>query len=225
MIMTDDRRGTWRTMLFAALMIGLLGLAVVAASAAEATESRLDRKVRVMEKVIDEVLVQSPNILVSPGGTARGLVLEEFGALFTIEGSLGGSGLIHIRGIRVPRAPAPPDGSRNVIIVPDVDHEEGDEGKSWEEMEREAEERSKEMLAGLKTELIDTLIDYGATLGELGNDQWVAIAAFLDSREFLGSGDSGKRLILKARMKDLRQVAAGSLSRDAAISKIVVDER
>jgi RNA polymerase sigma factor (sigma-70 family) len=102
---------------------------------ATTTASRLDRKVRVMEKVIDEVLVQSPNILVGRGGTARGLVLDEYGALFTIEGDLGGLGLIHVR---APKAPVAPGRSRKVIIVPDADHEEGDEGKSWEEMEREA---------------------------------------------------------------------------------------
>jgi hypothetical protein len=219
MTMIEHKRGVW---LAAASMIGLLGLLVVAASAAEEPAGRLDRKVRVMEKVIDEVLVQSPNILVGPGGTARGLVLEEFGALFTLEGSLGGTRLIHIR---ASRAPAAPGVSRNVIIVPGGGEDGDDEGTSWEEMEREAEERSREMLAGLKTELIDTLIDYGATLGELGNDQWVAIAAFLDSRALIGRGDPGTRLIIKARMKDLRQHAAGSISREAAASRIVVDER
>jgi hypothetical protein len=72
---------------------------------------------------------------------------------------------------------------------------------------------------------MDALIDYGATLGELGNDKWVAIAAFLDTRSLIGGGEEGKRLIVKARMRDLRQYAAGSLSREAAISKVVVDER
>ena len=49
--------------------------------------------------------------------------------------------------------------------------------------------------------------------------------AFLDSRDFMGGGDHGKRLILKARIRDLRQYAAGSISRDGAISKVVVEER
>jgi hypothetical protein len=162
---------------------------------------------------------------VGPGGTARGIVLEEFGALFTLEGSVDGEMIL-----RVPRPPRAPrvmiDGEDvRVVPAPDPDPEHEELHKSWEEFEKEAEAKSLEMYAGLKVELTDALIDYGATLGELGNDKWVAIAAFLDSRDFMGGGDSGKRLVLKARIRDLRQYAAGNLSRDAAVSKVVVEER
>jgi hypothetical protein len=219
--MTEQRTMKWTTALIAAAMIALMGLAVAAASAAENEAIRLDRKVRVMERVIDEVLVQSPNILVSPGGTVRGLVLEEYGALFTFEGNLDSEVMI-----RIPRAPRAPRAGRSVIVIPgdDDDDDEDDDDKSWEEMEKESREKANEMYEGLKVELMETLIDYGATLGELGNDRWVAIAAFLDSRQLLGSSDTGKRLLLKARMRDLRQYAAGSLSRDAAMAKIIIEE-
>ena len=80
----------------------------------------------------------------------------------------------------------------------------------WRE---KSEQRRKERLAGFQAELVDTLLDYGPTLSELGDDQWVAVAVYLGERFITSGGDSGKRLILKVRMRDLRQYSAGRISR------------
>jgi hypothetical protein len=219
--MTDTQEGAWRVVLIAAGIVLLLGTVVALAEAADDAGERLERKVRVMERVLDEVLLQSPNVLVDPSGAARGLVLEGYGILFTVEIKVGTAYLM-----RMPAMPVSPDGEE-VIVVPraprpgrDWDEESG----SWEEWRAESESQRTEHYAAFKIELIDALIDYGGTLSELADDRWVAVAAFLDGRSFLGGG-SGGRLMIKLKMRDLRQYNSGALSRAAVIKKVVVEEK
>jgi hypothetical protein len=217
MTVTEHSNGLWKIIITAALMIGLLGLLMV--MSAEAETGRLDRKIKVMERVLDEILVQSEHIVVGHGNTARGLLLDEFGALFVIEGSLGANEFIIGSGatvwtigedrlLRSMAEPAPPKGG----------HDEVD----WEKMKEEAEKKKAENFKALKRELSEALVDYGATLTELADDQWVAIALFLGERAFLGAED-GERVVLKIKMSDLRRHASGSLSTDAAVNKVVID--
>jgi hypothetical protein len=216
-----------------AVFVAVLGLVAVTATAAEDSASRLDRKVRVMERVLDEVLIQSPNVMVSSGGVTRGLVLDGYGALFTLDARVGTDYFMAL-----PAAPLPPkpgEGTETeIIIAPRVRHR-GDTGEieveSWDEWREESKEKHAEQYKEFKSELIDALIDYGATLTELANDDWVAVAAFLDSRvlfrgsEGLFGGGGGGRLVVKVKMGDLRKYASGSLSRDAVIGKVVIEEK
>lgn len=209
----------WKILVVAALMVAVLGLVAVSATAADDTASRLDRKVKVMERVLDEVLIQSPNVVVSARGVTRGLVLEEYGALFTLEASVGTDMFV----FAVPEPPAAPIGGGDedrIIIAPDRPHRVGREDE-W--LEKSNEKRA-EQYAAFKAELVDAIVDYGVTLTELRDDQWLAVFAFLDSRPLLG-GDGGGRLALKVKMRDLRQHSAGALSRDAVKGRVIVEER
>jgi hypothetical protein len=225
MTRTEPNNVFWKTALIAALLVALVGLIIAATSAQAAdTGSRLDRKVRVMERVLDEVLVQSPHVMVSRSGNARGLVLDEFGALFIIEGSLG------VEELMLPAGPAWTIAAGEDALLLDRGRRprergegEEDEESTWKEWREQAEEKRRQHLDGLKADLTDALIDYGATLGELDNDQWVAVVAFLGERFLIDHADRGTRMVLKIKMGDLRQYAAGSLSRDAAIAKVVVE--
>jgi len=61
----------------------------------------------------------------------------------------------------------------------------------------------------------------------LGGDTEVArraVLAFLDGSRLLGGG-SDRRLMVKVKMRDLRQYSAGSLSREAAVKRVTVTER
>ncbi len=182
---------------------------------------RLGRKVRVMERVLDEVLVQSPNVYVSAGRTARGLVLDEFGALFTAEGSLGGGFIFSDSGeirhlIRTDDSDQAPDKE---------DPKPGTRIPGIKMLLQQGDERSEEeRLKGLREELSDALIDYGITLSELRDNQWLAVAIFLDGRTTF-SNNSGQRLILKVKMGDLRRHASGQLSREAAVAAVKIEER
>ena len=46
------------------------------------------KQISVMEQILDQVLIESPNFLVPGRGNARGIFLEEFGVLLTFEASL-----------------------------------------------------------------------------------------------------------------------------------------
>ena len=203
----------------AALMVAVLGLMVVSATAADDRTSRLDRKVKVMERVLDEVLIQSPNVVVSARGVTRGLVLEEYGALFTLEASVGTDMFV----LAVPEPPAVPigDGDDDQVFVAPRHPERPGREDQWLEKSRE---KRAEQYAAFKSELTDAIVDYGVTLTELRDDQWLAVVAFLDNRPLLGGGE-GSRLMLKIKMRDLRQHSAGSLSRDAVKGRVVVEER
>ena len=113
-----------------------------------------------------------------------------------------------------------PDVDGDVARVPDT--VEG-MARNWEEQREENQRKAKERLAALKIELTETLLDYGATLGELGDNDWVVVAAFLHG--FGRRGDGPEQLVLKVKMSDLRQYSAGQLSLDQAKGRVVLDEK
>jgi hypothetical protein len=221
--MRDDsaRSLVWRLLLAAIMVVALFGL-MVAVGAAQDSD-RLDRKVNVMERVIDEVLVQSPNVLVSSRQVTRGIVLEGFGVLFTFDAGL------HAQ---LPFGPGRyvVGDSEGLKFMRERDREaaekiqrqfEEQEVLSLEEWEtKSAEERAKR-IEGLEVELVDTLLDYGPTLGELKDDAWVAIVAFLDGRSPFGS-EGPSQMTVKVKMRDLRRFAAGNLSRQEAKATVTV---
>jgi hypothetical protein len=217
----NGRSLAWRLLLAAIMVVALFGLMVAVGAAQEG--DRLDRKVGVMERVIDEILVQSPNVMVSSRQVTRGLVLEGFGVLFTFDAGLHGE---------LPFGPGRyvVGGTEGLKFLRERDREaaekiqqqyEEQEVLSLEEWEtKSAEERAKR-LEGLETELVDTLLDYGPTLGELQDDAWVAIVAFLDGRSPFGSEGPGQ-MTVKVKMRDLRRFASGSLSRQDAKAAVTV---
>jgi hypothetical protein len=225
---TENSNASWKFTLTSACLVALVGLPMAAAEAADTPGERLDRKVQVMERVIDEILVQSDNVTVGPGNATRGIVLDEFGALFTFDAMVG---VEHLAGprwlsVRVSRE----DDERPFVWVPDSSDlpKPGEDLEKHEaklrELNEKVEQKQKEHYAAFKTELIDALVDYGGTLTELKDDQWIALLAFLDDNRLFGA-DSGTRLMVKVRARDLRQYSAGSLSRDAVAKRVIVEER
>jgi len=194
---------------------------------------RLKRQIGVMEKILDEVLVDSPNLLVYSHAAARGVYLDEFGVVFTVEASLvekdkkdgnwifGGYSVKEKDGKIVVEAP-PDDQDKDS----DKDSDSGD-GKDLVidlgKLQARQTQRDADLYQKGKSELLDTLMDYGETLTALGDNQSVAVAAFLkDSDYFLDNRIS--RLVLKAKMSDLRAYGAKRITRDELRSRLVVQE-
>ncbi len=222
-----------------ALTFALSGLAGVWSAPPDGDSQRMARKMNVLEKIFDEVLGESPNIFVSGNGATRGLFLDGYGALFTFEGSLTGGGLGYFALGNSNRAfvsgggewtvpsPAPPpkppkapkSGEEEVRVPSSVE----DLAESWDVRREERAKEAREHLAGLKIELSEALLDYGATLGELTDDQWVVVAAFLDG--FGYDGDGPERLVFKARMGDLREYSSGRLTLDQARTRVSIEEK
>jgi hypothetical protein len=207
------------------ILIGLLVMPSAGEGAPE-TSDRLDRKVKVMEKVIDEVLKQSPNVKFSPGNGTRGLVLEGFGTLFVVDANLGGEYLVRSLGIATGRTVGTYASGEDFLIRSAPKNMK--DGKvvagelSFEEMKKEAEQRDRENRAALRAEVVAALIDYGVTLTELGDNDWVAVAVFLGGWGPRSSGGIDQ-MVFKVKMSDLRQHSSGRLSRDAVEAKVIVE--
>lgn len=205
----------WTTVGRAALTLAVAAVAVTAL----AVEDRLERKVRVMERVIDEVLVQSEHVVVSSRRPTRGLVLEDYGVVFTFEGRLGADGLFGSRGmVRFSDG----DGPQVWAVPEDLQKLQQD----LKEKQAQAEKRRADDLAALQRELVGALLDYGATLSELGADDRVVIAAHLDEGFTLGGeGEGPEQLVLDARYGDLQRALVGDLSHEEAAALIRVTRR
>lgn len=234
MMAEETSSGRWKITLMTAILTALLGLLFVAMARGEEGPGRLDRKVRVMERVLQEVLVQSKHVRVGMSGDTTGIVLDDYGAVFTFHGELGGE-LEHT-----------PDMAALLRRIEETEDEEEPEdpaaaaaaatkrGSSLAQAKKDLQAKRSSELAALREELVDTLIDYGPTLSELGDDRWVVVAGVLDGGIFseIGGhiftspgGGEEVRLLLKARIRDLRQVAAGTLTRQAMAAKVVVQEQ
>jgi hypothetical protein len=156
-------------------------------------------------------------------GDTTGLVIEDYGAIFFFHGELGGD------------LDTMPD-LANLFHSMDAAAEQEDEetpqpgekpkakGKSLEQIKKEIDAKHRSELASLRDEVVDTLLDYGPTLGELGDDRWVILVGVLDGGVF-GEHVSGQRrntLVVKMKIQDLRQLAGGALTRQAALAKVGV---
>lgn len=225
MMAIESRNENWRITLVALILTLLLGLLIASAARGEEPPGRLDRKVRVMERVLHEVLAQSEHVRVGMGDTT-GVILDEYGAVFMFHGELGGE-LEHM-----------PDMQHLLQQIQEgEEHEEeaaaeladkarAGRGKGLAELRKEAQAKRSAELAALREELVDTLIDYGPTLSELGDDRWVVIVGVLDGGIFSDfQPDREVRLVLKAKLRDLRQLAAGTLTRQAMVAKVSVQEQ
>jgi hypothetical protein len=200
------------------------GLSVLLAgtAGAEGPDSRLERQIGVMERILDEVMVESPNFLVHSSEPTHGLYLDEFGVLFVITASFT-SNYEDWKDLSFPNFSIEQDDDGNVIILKrksSKDTGDEDEDVSWREIQ---EKRQAEQYAAGKQELVDAVLDYGETLSALQGSQSVAVALFLEDYEYMDK-DGMSRLVIKARMEDLRSFSAERLSRDAMAKKLSIEE-
>jgi hypothetical protein len=220
--------------LVALILVTIITLLVAAIARADEASDRLSRKTRVMEKVLDEVLDQSKNIHVGMCGKVAGVTLDDTGIVFIFRGTLVGSmeameslsELLEAEDDRdaddevphlappVPPAPVSPGKGRS------------GKGRSLQEMRKEAMAKRQEHLDALKKELIDAVLDYGPTLADLGDEKWVTVLGFLGEEVFDERGSEDRsQILVKGRIRDLRQLAGGTTSRSAVISKLIVEAR
>lgn len=217
----------------------LLSLATVATAqtaSAEPVSRKLERQISVMEKVLDEALLDSPNILVYSSSPSHGIYLDEFGALFTFEASLVERGDQDDWGkwwknnIRIDR-----EGGKITVYTHD-DEEDPDKDKDskvkdddemtdeeWSKWRTKRDEAEAKLYERGKKELMHTLLDYGDTLTGLRDNQWVAIAAFLKNSDFF-TENRISRLVFKAKMSDLRAFGEGTITEEVMLSRLVEEE-
>ena len=201
--------------LVVALLFGAMGGVLAPAQAQDDGPTRkISRQVSVLEKVLDQVLLDSPNFLVPGRNNARGIFLEEFGALLTFEASLvnkdGDFEFNWPSGYRIEEN----ERGEKVIVIPKRGGDE-EEDESDRSPRRSAEARRYERG---KTELRDVLLDYGDTLTGLDDNHWLAIAAYLKDSDFFAN-ERISRLIIRVRMRDIRAYGAGKIDENAVLSR------
>ncbi len=246
-------RAALAALLALASFVALVAAPAEPARAADSPADRkIRRQLAVFEQIVDQVLVDSPNFLVHGGGdNARGIYLPEFGVVVSFEASLlhkdwdlgdfsfpsfqfekkGNKWIIRKDGKVVaedirpgdedaPEAPEDPD-------APEPDDEnpaqEDEDAAMAEKLHAKMKAGEKRLYERGRQEIIDALLEYGDTITGLRDDQSIAFVAFLKDSEYF-QDNKLSRLVLKARMGDLRAYTSGELSESAVAAKIVREE-
>jgi hypothetical protein len=236
----------WKRRLLTGLVVvaTLVGFAGLAASAPPEGSVKIMRQVRIMEGIIDKVLLDSPNFLVHTGNNANGLYIPEYGAIFTFEASLT-SGMFGLgkMNINIPQFEVKTDenGDKTIVMKNFGSQKEKEKESSKAEAGSEPpeppdapeppspggagddEKDSAQLYQKGKAELIQALLDYGETLTQLKSGQWIVIAAFLQNDSFFEKNKLS-RLVVKAKIDDLRGFAEGNVDESAMRSRIQVEE-
>jgi hypothetical protein len=244
--MIQSRLGWGRVRGIAMLLsVAFLGLIVVpnhtGAQTSPVQSRKLTRELAIMEKIIDQMLLDSQNFLVYSQPETRGLYLDEFGVLFSFQASLLNRNQNDNKfDFNFNDFEVKDNGDQIVIQKRDKNKDKDKDDKDDEEAEdpeddeatesrlkRTWEKSQKSREAKLynqgKAEILDILLDYGDSIESVRDNQWLAIAAYLKgSSYFLDNRIS--RLVLKAKMSDIRAFGAGKISRESMLSKVVEEE-
>lgn len=231
--------GKWwyRDLAIAAVAL-LAGLLVSQAYAVEPPVSRkMARQIDVMERIIDQVLLDSPNFLVGGRHDTRGLYLGDFGVVYTFAASLverdGDDWSFHdFGGFKVfynddgkPRVVfGGDDDDEYSVRGRDRDRDDDDDDDGDRRKRRSRSDRIQERLYKRgKAELVDVMLDYGDTMTTLKDGQRVAIVAFLSDASFFKEARIS-RLVLTAKIDDLRAYTAERISEEEMVKRIEEQE-
>jgi hypothetical protein len=232
-------------------VLGCLTITLAASSAqAQVAPGRLARDIRVMERALDEMLIDSPNFFVSGRGNTRGMYLEGHGALFTFQATLvnkdwdfdfeSWKGLdfeVKDEGDKIviyrdkgkgkhetPEPPEPPE-------TPDPDEGEAPRARGDREPDAEVRrnmrhqmmQRDEKLYSRGKQEMVDFLLDFGDAIDGLRDDEWITLVAYLRDHEYFETHDISN-FSVKAKMADLRAYADGKLDEKQMLSRLVQSE-
>ncbi len=211
-----------------------LGAAVLFAAGRAAVASspsapgKLGRQIEIMSRIIDKVLIDSPNFLVHSGENVIGFYLPDYGAVFAFDASLTDTyfdgrvfswlpGNIEFR---------KSDGDKQIIIKrKHLSKHEGEKGEGrGKGDDEEADSKDPARLYDLgKEELVQMLVDYAETLSGLPSGQSVVVVGRI-SNDTLWKGRKSGRLEVRVSGDDLKAFANDRLSESELKSRIQVEE-
>ncbi|MBD3336440.1 MAG: hypothetical protein GF355_13075 [Candidatus Eisenbacteria bacterium] len=184
------------------MLIGGLLICGSSLSAAAADPlNRLERQVRIFEKALDTMLIDSPNFLVDSREPTQGYYVEDHGAVFTFRTSL-----VHKR-------------DRGFFWCKDKDKDKQDR----EEMRAKEIQHQSELYADGKEELITTILAFGEVMTRLPDGEMLDVRIRLRDALYFKENDM-RRLRLTAEMNDLRSYYDGRLSEERMIERIKIEE-
>ena len=218
-----------------ALIVGvalLLGLVASEAFGADKPARKMVRQIGVMESIMDQMLLDSPNLLIFGRDVTRGLYIDGFGAVFTFDASLvekDKHGFDWEWG-DLPFKVEEKDGKRIIIIEGDEDLDEEDIAERVEAAERRQERleerrggRQEELYKAGRAEIVETMLDYGDTMTALKAGEHLAVAAYLRDASYF-TQNKISRLVLKAKIDDLRAYSDGDISEEEMVKRIRTEE-
>lgn len=207
----------------AALVLGLLATRAFAVD--PPASDKMARQIGVMEKILNEVLVESPNFFIQERENARGMYVKDVGMVFTFSVSLVEKDWDLDKIFKWDKVHVEKDEHGEIkieTIEGDEDEDKDHEDKSDEDLPSAEEMRKKQERTYTrgKAELLDLILDYGDTLTTLQSGQWVVLVGFMRGSDYFEEKNFS-RLIIKAKIDDLRAFGAEKISEDEMMKRIV----
>jgi hypothetical protein len=197
--------------------VGLaLGPAALAAPGSDSQTRRLDKQISLFEFILDDMLVESPNLLVHSREAATGIHLEGKGAMFTFKVGLNTFNWDSDDDHWWKRIWS--SGSEVIILTDD-----GDRVEDIEKWRDEQLPKQEKLYQAGKEEIQETILNFAEVLTALEDDEWVVIKARLRGTDYFREQDI-RKLEIKVQMKDIRAFAAGRLDEAEAMRKFQVTE-
>ncbi len=187
-------------------------------------QEKIYKQISIMEKIIDEAMVESKNALVQSTHPSRGVYLEGYGPVFTLE-----LGLVNEE-FQLQKLSKLLDFGSGYTISREEEDEDGEvtitikkkKGGDGEKEVFEAGPTPEERYQLVKKELIEVVRDYGYTIDRAGSDEWLTI--FATPLAGLWADKDIDRLILRVQMKDIRAYNSGKMNEKQFAEKVEVIE-
>ncbi|MFH1276933.1 MAG: hypothetical protein ABIK65_00915 [Candidatus Eisenbacteria bacterium] len=172
---------------------------------------RLKKQISIMEKIIDEAMVESEHALVKSTHPTRGVYIEGYGPVFTLE-----VGLVDER-FRWDKLSKLLEFGDGYSVIKEENEEDGEttitirRKKGNDEVVVDEEVISEDQRWDLvKKELVEVIRDYGDTIARAKPDEWLTLLATPLSGTW-GKAESD-RLIIRVQMKEITAFNDSKLS-------------
>ncbi len=212
---------------------GLVGIALLTAgmiilasgqSWAGSKGKRIYKQISIMEKIIDEAMVESRNALVRSTHPTHGVYLEGYGPVFALEVGLvdvnfwtRGSIWSHMGG-DITIETDEDDGEKTITIR--SGKKKKDRDGDWDDDDRHLDDDEK--YERVKEELIEVIRDYGDTIARAKPDEWFTIFASPIQTSW---GDKDyNRLVVRVKMKEITDFNKDSIDESAFAKKVQIIE-
>jgi len=201
-----------RSVTFAAVLVTALAAGMISqVGAADPLDKNARKQVRIFERDLDDLLIESRDWLVPGRENARAYYIPGTGLLVSFQATL----VSHDRNWSVRFL----DHRWRFDDDDDDDRDRSDRGTRREKV-REREERRYERG---KEELVDFLLEYGRDLEFLSPNDNIILVAYLGDSDYFWNEDLN-HLTLTVKASDLRTHAAGNLSEDETRARITINE-
>lgn len=209
------------------LALAITGIALVLPvdAPADPTSRKMDRQIGLFERVVDDMLIESPNWLVRGRDNSRGTYVDGHGLIVTFDATLVNWDMDYYG-----------DGwkwwkkGRVYVIDEDDWEDEGEDEKDSSRSRRsrdkwiEHEMKKQERLYGRgKTEIVDVILDFAEFMSTLKDTDVIEIEAFLGNATYFIEKDLST-LTMTVKMSDVRAYSDGKIDEEGLISKIETKE-